>query len=268
MTCNVFPKEIFVVVYLLLSFPIALQAAMQPPPLARPSAGLQQATQGPTQLTLEQRADIFMARKNYADAVELYLRALKQASFADAVLWNKVGIAYQQQMDFRAAEKAYKRATRLQDDFAEPWNNLGTIYYLRNKYRRSVQYYQRAIQLKPNAASFHLNLGTSYYHLKKVGEVLEEYRVALALDPNCLTAHSSTGTVVQARGADAEFYFYLAKVFASIGRAEDAVRYLRRAFEDGLKDHRRLEKDPDFQKISDVPAYVELLKNPPFAIKD
>src|SRR5215831_1869108 len=59
------------------------------------------------QLSMEERADIFMARKNYADAVDYYSRALRQ-SRQSAVLWNKIGIAYQQQMNFTAARKAYK----------------------------------------------------------------------------------------------------------------------------------------------------------------
>jgi len=31
-----------------------------------------------------------MARKSYADAADYYYRALKQASFKDAALWNKM----------------------------------------------------------------------------------------------------------------------------------------------------------------------------------
>jgi hypothetical protein len=60
----------------------------------------------------------------------------------------------------------------------------------------------------------------------------------------------------------------MAKAFASIGRAEEAVRYLRRAFEDGFTDQKRIDEDPDFKKISQHPAYVELMKNLPVAIKD
>jgi tetratricopeptide (TPR) repeat protein len=220
------------------------------------------------QLSLEARADIFMARKAYADAVEFYTRALKQSGSTSAILWNKLGIAYQQQLHYRPARKAYNEAIRRRGDLAEPWNNLGTVYYLQDNYRKSLKYYQQAIRLNPTAASFHLNLGTSYYHLKKIKEAVEEYRRALELDPNCLTERSATGTVVQARGADVDFYFYLAKVFASLGRTEEAVRYLRRAFEDGLQDRKRLDQDPDLQKISREPAYVELMKNPPLAIKD
>ncbi len=222
----------------------------------------------PATLSLEDRADIFMARKAYADAVDYYHRALKQGGPSSPVLWNKLGIAYQQQMNYRASRKAYKEAIRQRDGFPEAWNNLGTTFFLENKFRKSVKYYLRAIDLNPNAASFHLNLGTAYYRLKKVKEAVDEYRAALTLDPNVLTERSSKGTVVQARGADAEFYFYLAKVFASLGRAEEAVRHLRRAFEDGFKDLKKLNEDPDFQKISQYPGYVQLLENRPVPIED
>lgn len=222
----------------------------------------------PGGLSLEERGDIFMARKAYADAGDYYHRALRQGGLSNAALWNKLGIAYQQQLNNRAARKAYNEAIRRRNDFAEPWNNLGTTYYLQNKFRKSVKCYVRAIMLLPTSPTFHLNLGTSYYRLKKYKEAVDEYREALTLDPNVLANRSSMGTVVQARGADVEFYFYLAKVFASLGRAEEAVRYLRRAFEDGFKDLKRLDQDPDFQKIKLYPAYVDLRKNLPVPIQD
>ncbi len=220
------------------------------------------------ELTLEDRADIFMARKAYADAVDYYFRAMKQRGGSDAGLWNKLGIAYQQQMNYRAARKAYKRAIREKKDFPEPWNNMGTTYFMQDKPKKSLKYYRRAIELNAYNASFHVNLGTALYRRKKIPEALDEYRVALSLDPNVLTDRSSVGTVLQARGADPRFYFYLAKVFASLGRAEEAVRYLRRAFEDGFSDQKRLDEDPDFQKISEYPAYLELRNNPPVSIRE
>jgi len=220
------------------------------------------------QLTLEERADIYMARKSYADAIDYYRRALKQEGFSNAQVWNKLGIAYQLEMDYRAARKAYKEAAHRRADFAEPWNNLGTSYFLENKFRKSVKYYVHAIRLGPNTASFHMNLSASYSRMKKYREAIEQCAEALRIDPNVLTEHSSMATVVQAHGSDVEFYFMLAKVFASRARPEESVRYLRRALEDGFKDLKRLDDDPDFKKISHDPAYVELLKNPPVAIQD
>jgi tetratricopeptide (TPR) repeat protein len=220
------------------------------------------------ELTLEERADIFMARKAYADAVDYYNRALAKKGRANAALWNKLGIAQQQQGNYREARKAYKEAMRRDKTFAEPWNNLGTTYYLENKPKKSLKYYRQAIKLNPLSGSFHLNLGTAYCRQKKFDLAIEEYRTALGLDPAVLTSRSTLGTVLDARGTDVNFYFYLAKALASKGRAEEAVRYLRRAFEDGFNDLKLLDADPDFKKISEFPAYVELRKNLPKPIKE
>ncbi len=240
-----------------------VRAQSEPAPLTAPSK-----TAAKPALSLEERADIFMARKAYADAVDYYTRALKQSGFADPRVWNKIGIAHQQQSNNRAARKAYNEAIRRLNAFSEAWNNIGTTYYVENRFKKSLRYYRRAIELEPNSGAFHLNLGSSYYGMKKFPQAVEEYRAALALDPNILTARSSMGTVMQTRGADADFYFYLAKVFASLDRPEEAVRYLYRAFEDGFKDKGRLDQDPDFLKISQHPAFVQLVKSPPRAIKD
>ena len=244
--------------------PSAFQDAGQVTSGATPQPSAQQ----PKQLSLEERADIFMARKAYADAVDYYSRALRQSSQSDPTLWNKLGIAYQQQMDFNAARKAYKEAIRRRQKYPEAWNNLGTTFYLANKFAKSVKYYRKAIELNPDSASFHLNLGTAYYRMKKPKEAVDQYRRALMLDANILNERSTMGTVVQARGSDVDFYFYLAKVFASLGRAEEAVRYLRRAFEDGFKEFKQLDEDPDFLRISHDPSYIALRNNPPVPIKD
>jgi len=219
-------------------------------------------------LTFEERGDIFMARKSYEDAVDFYYRALKQTRFANAIVWNKLGIAYQQLQNYSASRKAYNQAVRRQKDYTEPMNNIGTTYFMEKKYGKSVKYYLKAIKLNPDSASYHLNLGTSYMHMKKYTESVDEYRTALSLDPNIFSQRSAFGTTIEARGADPEYYFYLGKVFASLGRAEDAVRSLRRALEDGFKDRKRILDDPDFMKISQNPAYVELMNNPPVGIKE
>lgn len=219
-------------------------------------------------LTLEQRGDIFMARKNYADAADYYYRALKESSFKNATVWNKLGIAFQEEGKFHSARKAYTSATRAQKDFAEAWNNLGTVYFMEKKYSHSVKFYQRAIELKGDNATFHINLGISYSRVGKYADAVQEYRTALGIDPKVLTEESLLGTVIHTTESDVKFYFYMAKAFASVGDEENAVHYLRRALEDGFNDRKRIDEDPDFKKISNSPAFVELMRNPPAAIKN
>jgi tetratricopeptide (TPR) repeat protein len=219
-------------------------------------------------LTPEQRADIFMARKDYADAADYYYRALKQAAFKNPVVWNKLGIAFQEQGKFASARKAYTNATHANKNFAEAWNNRGTVYFMEKKYARSVKDYQRAIELKGDTATFYINLGISYSRMGKYDQAVTAYRTALRIDPKVMAQESSMGTVVHTSESDVKYYFYMAKAFASVGSAEDAVHYLRRALEDGFKDLKRIDEDPDFKKISQYPAFVELMQNPPVAIKD
>jgi tetratricopeptide (TPR) repeat protein len=236
-------------------------------PVPAGSANLSATEQKPA-VTTEQRADIHLARKEYADAIEGYRRALSERGARDAYLWNKLGIACQMDQNYPAARKAYKKAAHTKSDFAEPWNNLGTTYYLQNRFGKSTRYYNRAIKLRPDVASFHMNLGASYSRMKRVEGAIAECQEALRLDPNLLSRHSRSATTVQTRGTDAEFYYYLAKAFASMSRPNEAIRCLRRALEDGFKDMKRLDDDPDFQKIGHYPALLELRKNPPVPIQD
>jgi tetratricopeptide (TPR) repeat protein len=238
-------------------------AGQEPPAAGSPSTGETR----PTEITLEQRADVLMARKNYAGAIAYYDKALKESGSNNPAVWNKMGIAYQQMNAFSSARKDFRNAVHADKNFAEAWNNIGTVYFMEKRYGKSVSYYRRAIKLKGDVASFHINLGSSYLKLKKWDQAGEEYRAALSIDPTVLSPDSSVGTVVHAGLADVDYYFYMAKALASKGNAEVAVRYLRRALEDGFSGREQIESDPDFQKISKYPAYVELMRNPPVAIK-
>ena len=82
---------------------------------------------------------------------------------------------------------------------------------------------------------------------------MDEYCTALTLDPDILTEHSPSGTVMQTRAADSKFYFYLAKSFAMKGRTDEAIRYLRRAFEVGFNDDKLLAHNPIFARSARIP---------------
>ncbi len=231
-------------------------------------SGLAQAK--PPSISDEARADLYMIRKSYDNAADFYYRALEQQGFKNARLWNKLGIAREDQCQqkgcFVAARKAYISAIHLDKQYAAAWNNLGTTYYLDRKIKKSIKYYARAIRLKPGIATYHLNLGTAEYTIKKYPVAFNEFRRALTLDPNIFLDRATVGNVVEPVTASAQYYFYLAKVFASLGRAQQAVLYLRHAMEDGFRNKRKIRNDPDLKKISHDPAFVQLLKNPPLPL--
>jgi tetratricopeptide (TPR) repeat protein len=76
-------------------------------------------------LTPELRGDIYMARKMYREAIDMY----REGPSDSPVLANKIGIAFHQLLFLDQAKKSYERAMKLDPKYPEAINNLGTIYY-------------------------------------------------------------------------------------------------------------------------------------------
>jgi tetratricopeptide (TPR) repeat protein len=210
-----------------------------------------------TPLPFETRGDIFMARKMYREAIDVF----REDKSKNAVIANKIGIAYHQMQQLDSARKSYEQAIRLKPDYAEAINNLGTVYYARKSFGRAIRYYQRALKYAPNSASIYSNLGTAYFARKKYKEAMETYQTALKLDPNVFENHGSYGVLLEERSVEerAKFHFHMAKLYAQAGRNELALQYLRKALEEGFKEKKKIEEDPDFQAIRDLPEFKELL---------
>ncbi len=151
-------------------------------------------------LTPEARGDILMARKMFREAIDVYTLGAD----SNAILSNKLGIAYHQMLQLDMARKYYVQAIRLNPKYAEAVNNLGTIYYARKQYRKSIGQYNKAIKLAPNSASIYSNLGTAQFSRKKYKEASDAYEKALRTRSRSLRAsqrqrHPPAGA--QRRGA-------------------------------------------------------------------
>jgi tetratricopeptide (TPR) repeat protein len=225
----------------------------------KPAAPAQpQATPAP--LSPEIRGDIFMARKMYREAIETF----SKGSPKDPVLLNKIGIAYHQLSQLDRARKNYEQALRLKPDYLEAQNNLGTIYYAKKSYRRAINCYRKALRIAPDdprSASVYSNLGTAYFARKKYPEATEAYQAAMKLDPNVFETHGGYGVMLQERSVEerAKFHYYLAKLYAKSDRTELALQYLRKALEEGFNDKKKLEEDPEFTGMREMPEFKELL---------
>lgn len=215
----------------------------------------------PTPLSSEARADIFMARKMYREAIETYLLDKKPS----ALVLNKIGIAYHQSGDLDSAEKYYKRAIKAKPEYAEAINNLGAIQYAKKSYRRAVSSYKKALKYSPNSASIHSNLGTAWFARKKYEEAIACYEKALALDPEVFEHRSSSGVLLQERSVAerAKFHYHLAKLYAKQGRNELALLYIRKSLEEGFKDRSKYMEESEFAQLRALPEFEILMKLEP-----
>jgi tetratricopeptide (TPR) repeat protein len=212
-------------------------------------------------LTPEMRGDIFMAEKRFREAAEMYLENSK----GSAVMLNKTGIAYHQMLQLNMAEKYYRLALRTDPNYSEAVNNLGTIYYAKKSYRRAVNQYKKALRMRPDTASVWSNLGTGYFARKEYERAAEAWQTALKLDPEVFESRSTQGVLLEERSVEerGKFHYYLAQTYAKAGQNDRALQYIRKALEEGFKERKKIEEDPAFASLKNLPEFRELMVSEP-----
>lgn len=212
-------------------------------------------------LSDEQMADLYMARKEYREAAQLYKRLTDQNP-QNAVYFNKLGISMHQQTALGQALKCYERAVKLDPTYADAENNIGTIYYQRKKYGKAIKAYQKAIAIRSDMPVLYSNLAYAYFEDKKYEQAIGAFRQALAMDPQLFERNGSrNGSILQDRsvGDRGKFYFLLAKSYAEAGNLDRCLIYLRKAKDEGYKQLAAIKEDPSFAAFIKNPAIQEVL---------
>lgn len=204
----------------------------------------------------ETLGDLMMIHQRYLAAIAAYQRAPRDS----AVVWNKLGIAYQHMYALDLAKLQYEKALSLDPNYAEAINNLGTVYYGQQSYHKAEKYYHKAIKLKPNCASFYSNLGTAYFADRDYKRGLQAYRKAFSIDPEVFIS-DPLDRVSEVGPAEEQvtLNYSLARLYAQAGMVAPAIHYLRMAFMDGFNDNKKLFQDKAFDKIRKTPQFQLLL---------
>ena len=211
-------------------------------------------------LSVEMRGDIYMARKMYREAIETF----RQGSPKDPVLLNNIGIAYHQLSQLDDAKKSYEKALKLKPDYVEAINNLGTVHYAKKSHRRAISWYRKALKIapeSPRSSSIYMNLGTAHFARKQYDQAAEAYRTAMRLDPEVFERHGSFGVMLEERTVEerARYHVFLARMYAKDGRNELALQYIRKALEGGFRDKKKIQEEPDFAMLRELPEFKELM---------
>jgi|SRR5579859_654196 len=216
-------------------------------------------------LTDEQMGDLYMVRKQYREAAEMF-KKLADQNPKNPVYLNKLGIALHQQQALGLALKYYEKAVKADPEYADAENNVGTIWYQRKKFDRAIKAYQKAIKMRSDMAVLYSNLGYAYFGDKKYEEAITSFRQALVLDPQLFEHNGSrNGSILQDRSVEnrGRFYYLLAKSYAEAGDLEKCLHYLRKAKDEGYKDFDAMKKDPAFAAALKNPAMQEILTPKP-----
>jgi len=208
------------------------------------------------ELSPEMQGDLYMARREYVSAIGAYQHAQLQKSLT----WTKIGVAYHHLFAMDEAMKAYQMALRLDSHNADALNNIGAVYHAKRDYRAAAKYYKKALKYKPRSAAVYCNLGTTYFADHKYKDAEKAYGHAFALDPNAFN-HDANASIDEGSTKEERIAqnYYLARAFARAGQRDQALFYLRKAFDEGFHDRRKLKDEQDFAMLRTTLEFKQLM---------
>ena len=142
---------------------------------------------------------VFSAQNESDKAIENYKKAIKlNPNYAQA--YNNLGTVLNKLYKTNEAIDSYKKALSLKVDFAEAYNNLGNAIRDLNRPKDALWYFEKAIKIKSNYVEAYNNLGATYEELGNIKEALINFQKAVKIEPNYVEAHNSLGMVLSDLG--------------------------------------------------------------------
>ena len=208
------------------------------------------------ELSPEMRGDLYMARKQYVAAIGAY----QHAQLTKPVVWTKIGVAYHHLFAMDEALKAYKMALSLDSHNADALNNMGAVYHAKREYRQASKFYKKALKYNPRSATIYCNLGTTYFADHKYKDAEKAYNHAFAIDPNAFN-HDNNSAIDEGSTKEERIAqnYYLARAFARAGQRDQALFYLRKAFDEGFRDRKKLQAEQDFAMLRTTIEFKQLV---------
>ena len=176
----------------------------------------------------ENYAVYFQLIGNLYDAGEFedVLRTFEAGKYAeiefDPVIWNYIGLAYENTGDAQGAQTSYEKSLAIDDKFAITYNNLASFYFHAFRqthkpeaYAQAVKNYQKAVDIDPNYGGAFHGLGVAYYQSGNYAQAIASLEKARALDPSLEEAYYFLGSAYLKNGNKSKAYGYFLKYKAT-----------------------------------------------------
>jgi Tfp pilus assembly protein PilF len=203
----------------------------------------------------EDLGDSLALHQRYQAAITAYQKAPQTA-----VIWNKMGIAYQMMFNVREATRCYRQSLKLDPHNSQVINNLATIYDSQKDYSSAEHLYRKALKINPTSALVYKNLGTNLLAQHKYTRGWDAYQHALTLDPQIFesqgTPQVQNPASISDRGA---MNYYMALGCVRIGQTDCALQYLRMAIDEGFTNPKKVAADVAFASLRENPDFKQLM---------
>jgi tetratricopeptide (TPR) repeat protein len=203
--------------------------------------------------------DTAFGRKDFYAALIKYLESVR-LNPRNEYVHNKLGITYSQLRYYEQAEAAFFLSIKLNPRYPYSYNNLGSVYFAQKNLKQAEKYFKKAISLKDDEASFHMNMSSIHLERKRYDKAKAEWRRGLSLDPDVLSKNVSVSLMSDSATMIQRQYF-LARMSASSGDVEEAIKHLELAINNGFTDIDSIRNDPEFDQIRKDQRFVHFMEN-------
>jgi len=129
------------------------------------------------------------------DAIINYKKAIKlNSNYAQA--HNNLGTALHKLGKINEAVTQYKNAIDLKKDFPESLNNLGSAIIDLKKSKEAISYLEKALIIKPDYTEAYNNLGKAYQNSGDKIKAVENFQKAINIDPNYADSYYNLGSLL------------------------------------------------------------------------
>jgi len=142
-----------------------------------------------------EEARAYYRKGKFANAERAYKKAIKiNPNYADA--HNNLGNLYLERARFKEAFNEYRKALKMAPNHPILLNNIGNVLQLQGENEQALNWLEKAINQDPASAPAHCNLGNALRSLGKDAEAVVAYRRALELNPDQADTYRNLGGIL------------------------------------------------------------------------
>ncbi|HPG88568.1 MAG TPA: tetratricopeptide repeat protein [Hyphomicrobium sp.] len=201
---------------------------------------------------LEALGNIARSRKDYADAVKYFSRALALVPKADQRHWSYYyarGTAYERMKNWPAAETDLKKALALAPDQPLVLNYLGYSWIDQGRnMKEGMKLIEKAVQLKPDDGYIVDSLGWAHYKQGNFKEAVRFLERAVEIKPEDPTLNDHLGDAFWQVGREREARFQWGQAL-SLNPEPDDLEKIKAKVESGLPPKAEVKRAPKSRQV-------------------
>ena len=154
-------------------------------------------------------------RLERADEALVAARVAVEKDPESAETHTTLGLALLKLERYEEAEKNLRRALEINPRYAHALQNMADLLRRQERYEAALDMFRQTLKINPDAALAHAGMGYSLFQLSRYEETVASIKRALSMQPELAQTHL-------------DLYLLLGWALHSIGRTDEAGRYLRR----------------------------------------